>query len=518
MEYYKNMFATPTPAAVFPTLIVLLLLVFFIYYIKAMQQTQGTAEWIHTRVNKTGLTLINRRFPMELKDLVPLASLTLIFLFLALYNLGDTNRLDVIDEIQVPAVERTHMDNLYFDEIFFVRTAVEHIESMNPYENTHPPLGKELIAASILTFGESPFGWRILGAISGVLMLSVMYIFIKNIFGKTLVAVCGTLLFGFDFMRFVQTRLGTVDAFLILFFLLAFFFMYRYITTDADMPIKKSLAPLALCGLFFGLSCTVKWIGFYAGAGLFILYIIRLVQLGKHYMSTSKSGFGMYLLKTLFCSLLFFIIISALIYYLTYIPYGLARGMSLSRGMLWDPDFLGLVWSNQVSMFNYHSQLVAEHTFSSVWWQWIFNIRPILYVNDAFGDLRARFGAFGNPVVWWGGFIAMIIMAVRVFTHRDGKALFILIGYLTPLLPWVAVTRVLFAYHYFPSVLFIILALSHIFNSIIEKQKNSGVPAIIGYTAVTGSVFAVFYPSLSGMYMPQWYYSNVIRWFSTWPF
>ena len=518
MDYFGNMFLNPTPAAFFPTLIILYLFVFFIYYIKAIQPKQGTSEWIQARVNKTGLTFLSRRFPFEKSDILPFIGIMLVFLFLAVYNLGNTTTLNIINEIQSPAVERTHMDNIYFDEVYFVRTAAEHIHSINPLEISHPPLGKLIISASILLFGESPFGWRLLGAVSGVIMLAIMYIFIKNTFGRTLVAACGTLLLGFDFMRFVQTRIGTIDTFVVLFILLAFFFMYRHITTDCDAPFRKSLAPLALSGIFFGLACMVKWIGFYAGAGLLLIYVIRLFQLGFHYMSTEKPGYGKYLSKTLFFSLLFFVIIPAAFYYLSYIPLGLARGMTLGGGMLWDTEFFEIVRSNQLYMFRYHSRLVAEHPFSSVWWQWILNIRPILYVNGAMGNMRATFGAFGNPVVWWGGILAMLVMAVRVFTHRDGKALFILIGYLSQLLPWVAVTRIVFAYHYFPSTLFIVLALAHIFNTLIEKQENSGKLAVYGYTTVSGTIFAIFYPSLSGMYMPYWYYSNIVRWFSTWPF
>jgi len=337
-------------------------------------------------------------------------------------------------------------------------------------------------------------------------------------FGRTSVATCGALLLGFDFMRYVQTRIATIDTYAVFFILLAFFFMYRHITTDVDAPFRKSLAPLALSGLFFGLSFAVKWIGFYAGAGLLIIYVIRLVQLGFHYRSAQKTGFVLYLTKTLLFSVLFFVIIPVIIYYLSYIPYGLARGMSLSRGMLWDPEFFRSFWRNQVSMFTYHSQLNAEHPFSSTWWQWILNIRPILYVNNALDATRAKFGAFGNPVVWWGGFLAMMVMFVRVFTHRDGKALFILIGFLSQLLPWVAVTRIVFIYHYFPSTLFLILALAHIFNSIIEHRRRTGSKSMFVYTAVTAVVFAMFFPSLSGLYMPTWYYSSFVRWFSTWPF
>ena len=514
----------PLPA-VFPVLVIFFLLWFFIYYIKAIQPEQGTTEWVQAEISKNRFTLLAKRHPLQRSDVEPLVVITVVFLFLAIFNLGETAKVDVTREINIlmetgaMSPGSTHLNNIYFDEIYHVRTAVEHIENIYPYETSHPPLGKELIAASILTFGMSPMGWRLFGAIFGVIMVTVMYIFIKNMFGRTIVAACGALLLGFDFMRYVQTRIATIDSYAVCFILLAFFFMYRHITTDPDAPFRKSLAPLAFSGIFFGLSFAVKWIGFYAGAGLLVIYSIRLIQLGLHYRSNEKTGFGLYLSKTLLFSVLFFVVIPVIVYYLTYIPYGLARGMSLSQGMLWDPEFFRLFWDTQVySMFKYHSQLVAEHPFSSEWWQWIFNIRPILYVNNALGDMRAKYSAFGNPVVWWGGFLAMIAMAVRVFTHRDGKALFILIGFLSQLLPWVAVTRIVFAYHYFPSTLFLVLALAHIFNSIVEHRKRTGLKAVIAYTSVTAVVFAMFFPALSGLYMPGWYYDNVVKWFETWPF
>jgi len=517
LEYTIYLLADITPAMVFPTIICLFLLLFFIYYIRTLQPQQGTMEWIEIEVSRPKLTFLNRCHPIESSDAAPLVIITFLFLFIAMFNLGDLRTLDVLNEISSPTENHTHMSSMYFDEIYFVRTAAEHLENVNPYEVSHPPLGKVIIAASVSTFGMSPFGWRLAGAVSGVIMLIVMFIFIKNMFGQTVVSVCGTLLFGFDFMRFVQTRIATIDTYLVLFILLAFLFMYRYITTDNNAPFRKSLLSLALSGFFFGLSFSTKWIGFYAGAGLLILYIIRLFQLGNHYYVTQKRGFGLYLLKTLSFSVLFFVIVPVIIYYLTYIPYGSVLGLTLGEGMLWDIRFFEHVWSNQISMLNYHSGLIAEHTFSSQWWQWILNIRPILYVNSGFNEVRATFGAFGNPVVWWGGFLAMVMMAVRVFTHRDGKALFILIGYLSQLLPWIAVSRILFVYHYFPSTLFLVLALAHIFSTLIER-RHSGKPAVYTYAIASGIIFAIFYPSLAGFYLPQWYYSDIIRWFETWPF
>lgn len=431
----------------------------------------------------------------------------------------DPGARELFDEQELIPDKPMYMNSMYFDEIYHGRTAYEHINGIYPYETTHPPLGKEIIAASILAFGMTPFGWRFIGAVFGVIMLLVLYIFIKNLFGKTTVAVCGTLLLGFDFMRFVQTRIATIDTYGVFFILLAYFFMYRHITTEAGASFRKSLAPLALSGIAFGVGCASKWIVVYAGLGLASIYIIRLILLAKHYRDEDMPGFGVYLLKTLLFSILFFVAIPVIIYCLSYIPYGLAKDMTLGGGMLWNRDYYEIIWKNQVSMFSYHGKLVAEHPYSSWWWQWILDARPILYTNSYNNNLRSSFAAFGNPVIWWGGFLAVIAIAVRMIKRRDAKALFIVIGYLSQILPWVAITRVVFIYHYFPSTLFLVLALAYIFDIILDRAQGLYKQAVIGFTATSGAVFALFYPGLSGIYVPQWYFTNLIRWIpDMWPF
>jgi len=514
----QAVFANMTIASIFPVAVVFFIILFFLYYIKILQPESNTGEWIQMRadVSRKRVSFLFNRHPLSIDDVIPITIVVFIFLFLAIFNLGSTNTVDVMGEIR-DGNTRDHMNTLFFDEVYFVRTATEHIESLHPYETTHPPLGKNIIAGSILTFGMSPFGWRLVGAICGVLMIFVMYAFIKNMFGKTLVAACGSLLLAFEFMRFVHSRMGTIDTYVVLFILTSFYFMYRYMTIDPDAPFRSSLPSLALSGLFFGLSFAVKWTGFYAGAGLLVMYLIRLVHLKGHYLNNDKPGFNAYFVKTFFCSFLFFAVIPVIIYYINYIPYGIARGMTLEGGMLWSRDYFNLVVSNQEHMFKYHSTLEATHGASSYWWQWIFNVKPIMYVNNHADGLRAAYGGFGNPVLYWGGLLAMLTMAVRVFTHRDSKALFILIGYLSGLLPWVAVTRVLFAYHYFPSTLFLILALAHMFNTILERNKQGARFYVYSYTTVAGTVFAMFYPALSGMYMPLWYYTTFTKWFASWP-
>jgi dolichyl-phosphate-mannose--protein O-mannosyl transferase len=193
--------------------------------------------------------------------------------------------------------------------------------------------------------------------------------------------------------------------------------------------------------------------------------------------------------------------------------------MSLKEGMLWDPKFYKLIWENQKFMFSYHSELVATHSYSSVWWQWITDGRPILYYRSYTpSGLKASFASFGNPIVWWGGFMAMIAMGFRIFKYKDGKALFILIGYLSQFVPWLFITRVVFIYHYFPSVLFLVLALAHVLDTIQERTRGRYQLAACGLTGASVFLFAVFYPVLTGTPVPE-LYTKFLRWIpDAWPF
>lgn len=426
---------------------------------------------------------------------------------------------ELFDEQELVPELPSYMNSMYFDEIYHGRTANEHIRNIYPYEVSHPPLGKLLISIGIRAFGMTPLGWRFIGALFGVAMLIIMYIFLKNMFGKTVIATCATLVFGFDFMRFVQTRIATIDTYGVIFILLSYFFMYRYITQDYDTRFGRTVPPLLLSGLFFGIGCASKWIVVYAGIGLAVLYAIHQVK-RVSYMRRDEQRTGGYLVKTLSLSVVFFIIVPVIIYCLSYIPYGLACGMKLEDGMLLSRRFYKIIWDNQKFMLGYHGKLESTHPYSSEWWSWILDIRPILYYRDTYIEgTKSAFAAFGNPVVWWGGLLAMIAMAVRAVKYRDGKAIFILIGYLSQILPWVVISRIVFIYHYFPSVLFLVMAIAHCMNTIWERKQGRYKAAIYGFTAGAGALFAMFYPVLTGVRVPTWYATNFLRWIpGKWPF
>ncbi len=404
-------------------------------------------------------------------------------------------------------------NSAYFDEIYHPRTALEHLRLISPYEISHPPLGKLFIAVGISLFGMNPFGWRFMGTLFGVLMVPLIYIFLKNLFGKTAVPLCGAALFAFDFMHLTQTRIATIDSYGVFFILAMFYFMYRWLALKPGAPFYKWAPPLLLSGLMFGLGVASKWIVLYGGVGLALLFLLGLIGKCRTWPDREDSPhrFGWVLGTILFC-VLTFVVIPVVIYLASYLPIAAAKVLTT-----WQ-EFLKDVWDNQVFMLTYHQGVTDAHPYSSRWYQWLLDIRPILYYMDnSVEGFTTRFAAFHNPIVAWGGLAAMIATAVQGIRRRCGKAAFIVIGYLANLLPWVFIGRITFAYHYFPSVIFLCLALAYVMNDLVESGRRWR-PAVYALTGSAAGLYALFYPALVGIQVPTWFMKTFIKWLPAWPF
>jgi len=423
------------------------------------------------------------------------------------------NRL--FDEQNEAVYTPSYLNSTYFDEVYFPRTAFEYMEEMEPFENTHPPLGKVLIMFSYRIFGVNAFGWRFMGTLFGVLMIPVMYIFGKWVFGKTFLAFASAFLLMFDFMHFVQTRIGTVDAFLVFFILVSFMFMYKYFSTKSyEKGFWKSLWPLFFCGIFFGLGVSVKWIGLFAGAGLaFLFFLSRILEYRDYRKGLVKDTHFFktkYIWGTMGMCVIFFIVIPAAIYTLSYIPVFRAWGST---------DWFADLISSQTHMYTYHSGVTSEHPYASSWWQWPFMVRPVYYyLSPVLQEGKwGSIASFGNPAVWWGGLIALFWTGWLALVNKDRKAIAIFAGYFSILLPWAFSPRdITFLYHYFACVPFLILSIAYVFGHLMDKYRNAkkGIYIFLGITVL---LFIGFYPSLSGIIVPEWY-TESLRWLPSWFF
>lgn len=415
-------------------------------------------------------------------------------------------------------------NSTYFDEIYFPRTAYEHINGLSIYERTHPPMGKNFMALGILTFGMNTFGWRFSGTVFGILLVPLMYFFARKVFKKHFWAFGTAFLIMFDFMRLAQTRLATIDSYACFFTVAMYYFMYDYFVDKSyDLAFKKSLKPLLFCGIMFGLGAASKWTCLYSGAGLAIVFFaMKIAEFadvrenralvaynGKNVHMTVREYLKNNFIPTCLCCVFFFILIPGVIYVLSYIPY-----MPSNAGK----PLIQIVLDNQKYMYNYHSNLTATHSYGSPWYTWPVMVRPIWYFVDynVPEGMRATINSFGNPCIWWLGVPCVIAGSYIAWRDKDKKMGFFLVGYLLQYAPWFIVTRVCFIYHYFTALPFTIFFIIYVLKSLVEKKI---IPkwVVYVYFGLVFVLFVIYYPILTGIPVRK-EYSESLELFSTWFF
>lgn len=477
----------------------------------------------------------------------------------------DDQSLVVVDEPETVPAKISYLNSTYFDEIYFARSAYEYAHGIDAMEWTHPPLGKLIMMIPILLFGMSTFSYRLMGTLAGLLMIPVIYILAKRVFKSRKWSLLAAILMTFDTFHFAHTRMGTVDSFLVLFIMLSALFMYQYISLDKDAKTKLKLKNLFLSGLFMGCSIATKWTGLYAGLALaviffadliykytdkrkkvskdmfmkmiltflfvvgmipiFIYYITALVATAKlantltliYYMLSLVIFMVIlviYLLKKnqelwkLFAScFVFFIVIPCVIYILCYVlfpnVYGYQNGISG-------------IFEQIKNMYDYHAGLLEGHDFSSKWYTWPIMIKPVwYYVGYYGGNIKSTIVGIGNPAIWWFGLLAMFYALAAAIMKRKKEILFILVFIACCFLPYAFIGRVMFMYHYFPALPFIMLVIVAFMKWIMEKVKNDSI--YIFYIALVILMFFIFYPVVSGMLTTSDYIDS-LKWLSSWIF
>ncbi|MCG6553519.1 MAG: phospholipid carrier-dependent glycosyltransferase, partial [Candidatus Magnetominusculus sp. LBB02] len=440
---------------------------------------------------------------------------------------------NIVDEQRTVPKVPSYMNSTYFDEIYHARTAYEYLYKLPVYETTHPPLGKVIIEAGIAIFGMTPFGWRVMGALFGAFIPAIVYIFAYRLFGQRRYALIAAALMTFDFMRVAQGRMATVDTFAVLFIILMYYYMFRYwqhcSVSDGrvDGMFKGGNVYLGLSGLFFGLGTAVKWISIYAGAGLAVIFFVTIVR--RYLLRQGKTTVPVKegrkqktvqpapdaghaaTIEAMLCATLFFILVPAIIYCVSYLPTANYNGVA---------EMLSSVKQSQIDMYDYHKNLVATHPFSSNWYEWPIMKRPLwIYTGDQSGPQIQSIVSMGNPAVWWMGIAAVAaVIAAAIAGRRTGGGVFIVLtGLCAQYLPWVLVPRLTFIYHFYASVPFVIFCITYAIKWL-EQWRGTMRWLTYTYLSVTVTLFIAFYPILTGIPVSKAYVRAALRWFDSWIF
>lgn len=372
-----------------------------------------------------------------------------------------------------------------FDEVYFPVFAHNYLTGTDFFD-AHPPLGKLIIATGIALFGNESFGWRIMNAITGSLLVLAIAGFTYDISKRYTAAFIAALLVITDPMSLVESRIGLINIYLAIFSILG---LWRYWRWHRD-PNKTS--QLLWACIFFALATSVKWIGIGAAVAA-----ASFTFLAATLDSTWRKDLKLtHLLPPL---------LIPLIYVATFLP-DMLRGQDL-------------FWWHE-STFNYHAGLTATHPYGSAWWTWPFSLRPLwLYYQNRTGTIRGIL-EIGNIVTWIGGIYLLVYALIKtprrlanaITEHR--ALLFLLVSYFMLYLPWAAISRVKFIYHYFVPVLILFIISSLVLDRYILSNREY---RWLGITYLTlGALFFLFFlPLLVGIPVSEAFYKQHL-WLQSW--
>ncbi len=388
---------------------------------------------------------------------------------------------NMIDEQHLAPVDSSSYYSMIFDEVYHGRTAYEFENNLTVYETTHPHLGKLIIQIGIAIFGMNPFGYRIMSALAGILIIPLIYILAKELFKSPRAALVASMLAAFDCMRYTQSRIATVDSILVMFMIITFIFMVKY---QNSYEFKEELINLTLSGVFMGLTVSVKWNGAYPMFGLAIYFFFILFNKYRLHKDISR------VFKTIGYCFFAFVLLPFLVYFIMFMP--VLEGSNITEYI---NDFIR--W--QVNMFDYHTQLQSDHSFASPWYQWIVIARPIWYSVFRYdGNYVSTISSFGNPMIWWAFILSVPYCLYKAVKNKDNTAAAIVICYLSALLPWIIISRETFIYHYFPVTIFGILSIVYLLKDITSSfivNRN----IVITYCLLVVAAFVIYFPMASGL-------------------
>ena len=368
----------------------------------------------------------------------------------------------------------------------------------------HPPLGKQVIALGIDSFGNRPLGWRAAAAAAGTATVALVGILGFLLFGSALWAGLSALVASTEHLLFVQSRIAMLDIFLALFVVLGFTLLVadrrradrareRASDPDSGDAIGRGWRPLfLLSGGSFGAAVAVKWSGVLALMGAAIM----AVAWARSRAARSDRPLAGGLRREGPVLYLGLLVVPFLVYSLTWIPWLADRGFDLAELVNHHGDMAG-----------YHLNLdtVGEngqpiHPYMSSAWTWFLLLRPVAYFWQGDPSCCAEILGIGNPALFWGALLFLPYLAVSWRLQRDWRAGAILIPVLSQFLPWLLVARPLFLFYMTPVAPFLALGAVYAIRDIARTGTARWItmPAAGLLVVVAVGVFVFFWPVLTG--------------------
>ena len=379
-------------------------------------------------------------------------------------------------------------DGLIFDETYYVNAArillSLPVAAEAPYAGApvgldpnleHPPLGKVLIALSMLVFGDNGLGWRLPSVLAGMGAMAALYLIARAAGETAWFAILAVSLMAFDNLSLVHSRIGTLDILVLTPMLLA-----------AWLGLRGNWA---LAGAAVGIAFLVKLTALYALLALIAMLLIRAWSAWRGERNLDRQA-----LRAGAAMVAVFLVVGL--------------------GGLWALDFF---FSSMTSPFEHvahmirygasltepidHSGICASAT--SAPWQWPFNECQINYFRvdqtvTEEGQAVARFATVDfrgalNPLL--AGAIPIATLFSLWFAARTSSiiARWAVVWAAANYLPFVVLTlisgRVTYIYYFLPTVPAVAFMVALLLT-------RSGLPRVVlwGYLVAYAVGFAAYFP------------------------
>jgi len=334
-------------------------------------------------------------------------------------------------------------NELVFDEVYFVEQGKNYLRGKE-FMDPHPPFAKLAIGASVALFGGEAKGYRIFNAVCGTLLVGVAYLTGRKLLGDGIAAFVTAAAVAFDGLFIVDSRIAVIDIWYVTFGAISYLLLFQYLRTP---PPERRPGVLVALGLALGLNLASK---LFIPAFTWMTVVFFLAALSMHAERLHRSaqpwarGLAPAALVTS---------AAAAMYLAVFLPhYWLGWWHSI-----WDiPKYFKDVVGYEAAVAD------ATHPYSSKWYTWPFLLRPVWYhFKDVPNDPSQVVGVWGggNPLLWWGGFVAIVVAVARGIRERHLASVFLVTAFLLHYIVWAWIGRTLFQYHYLPSLYASLLAL-----------------------------------------------------------
>ncbi|UFU03762.1 phospholipid carrier-dependent glycosyltransferase [Ruania suaedae] len=419
----------------------------------------------------------------------------------------------------------------------------------------HPSVGKWMIAIGMRMLGaETPWGWRISAAVIGTLSVLLLARIGRRLFSSSLLGCTAALLLAVDGVHITMSRVSILDVFLQFWILAAF----GAVLLDREQ-FRRRLAARAAAGLAahgryrdpwgprtgmrwwllvaalcLGLACGVKWSGIYAVAVVGIAVVAWSITARRAVGVPLWFGGGA--LRDGVPAFFTLVPTAAAVYAMTWLPWWLnpasyqrqwaaeVNAVAEVPQRTWMPDWLNSWWEYHLRMWDFHNGLTSEHTYMSHPAGWLIQLRPTSFAwrdvedttsMDLCGAERCvgAITSVGNPVLWWGAALALLLVLWAALRRGDWRAWAILAGYAATYLPWFAYShRTIFTFYTVALAPFVALALTFAIGALLGprelslRDRRPGIWTAAAIVILTVLVGAFYWPIWSNQWVPYWFW------------